>query len=192
MAAMYAPSVLFAEDIDNVINETRDKHTNEILNVLDGVDTKSQPIITVLTTNHLEKIHRSFLRAGRVDTVIEMQLPDPKTAWRFVQLYGRNAKGVSVLAPDINEAAVGDAFQGVLPAFIAEAIQKSKRYCILTGAELLTEEVLIKSANAIKHHASLLAEPPTLTDDARLVEAAKTIGRCFNRVGSWAEPKEKK
>ncbi len=187
MAELYAPAVVFAEDIDNVVNETRDAGTNQILNVLDGVDTKSKAIITMLTTNHLEKIHRSFLRAGRIDTIVEYQLPNAETAWKFVLVYGRDQKGRSILDPAIDPEIIGRAFERVLPAFIAEAVQKAKRYQILTGEELLTEEILVKSATAIRHHADLLAEPPQLTDDKRLVQAAQLVGRCLNRVEQFSE-----
>ncbi len=184
VAEMFAPAVLFAEDIDSVVGANRDANMNSILNVLDGIDTKSKAIVSVLTTNRLEAIHRSFLRAGRIDTVVEYELPDAATAWRFVALYCRDAKGNSLLAPQVDAEAVGKAFEGLLPAFIAEAIQKAKRYSLREPG--VSQETLLRAAGAIRKHAQLVEEPPLLTNERRLVSAAALLGDAMHETGVFA------
>ncbi len=181
VAEMFAPAVLFAEDIDSVVGANRDASMNTILNVLDGIDTKNKAIVSVLTTNRLEAIHRSFLRAGRIDTVVEYELPDAPTAWRFVQLYCRDAKGISLLQPGVDAGIVGEAFNGLLPAFIAEAIQKAKRYSL--GEPGVTQATLLRAAAAIRKHAQLVEEPPVLTNERRLVSAAALLGNALHETG---------
>ncbi len=184
IAEMFSPAVLFAEDIDSVTaNTNRDAHMNDILNVLDGIDTKSKPVISVLTTNRLETIHRAFLRAGRIDTVVEYELPDALTAQRFVKLYCRDAKGHSLLAADADMAAIGEAFAGLLPAFIAEAIQKAKRYSLRQPC--VSQETLLRAAAAIHRHAKLVEEPPTLTIEKQLVSAAALLGDALHETGHF-------
>lgn len=185
VAEMFAPAVLFAEDIDSVVGANRDADMNQILNVLDGIDTKSKAIVSVLTTNRLEAIHRSFLRAGRIDTVVEYELPDGPTAWRFVELYCRDAKGNSLLGPNVNQFEVGEAFAGLLPAFIAEAIQKAKRYSLRDL--YVTQETLLRAAAAIRNHAKLVEEPPTLTIERQLVSAVGLLGDALHTDGRFAE-----
>ena len=175
VAEMFAPAVLFAEDIDSVVGANRNAAMNDILNVLDGIDTKSKAIVSVLTTNRLEAIHRSFLRAGRIDTVVEYELPDAETAWRFVELYCRDAKGQSLLDADVDPVLVGSAFAGLLPAFIAEAIQKSKRYSLRSAT--VTQDTLLRAAGAIRNHARLVEEPPTLTLERQVMDATRLVGR---------------
>ena len=79
-AAMYAPAVIFAEDIDKAMEGERSTQMNDILNTLDGIDTKNNPVITILTSNHLENINKAFLRAGRIDSLIQMGPLDAEQA----------------------------------------------------------------------------------------------------------------
>lgn len=65
-AKRYEPAVLFAEDIDRII-EDRDDEANDLLNTIDGVLSKDAKVITVVTTNHIEKINKAMLRPGRLD-----------------------------------------------------------------------------------------------------------------------------
>ena len=185
VAEMFAPAVLFAEDIDSVVGADRDEDLNAILNVLDGIDTKSKAIVTVLTTNKLETIHRSFLRAGRIDTIVQYELPDAATAWRFVKLYARDGAGNPILDADVDPQAVGAAFAGLLPAFIAEAVQKAKRYAMLTGQPLVSQSVLVRAAGEVSRQAAILADPPKLTHERQLVDAVGLFGDAIHQQGAF-------
>ncbi len=151
VAKMYAPAVVFVEDIDTVVND-RDETMNDLLNTLDGVDTKNSPIITVLTTNKPEEIEPSFMRAGRIDSLIRFGLPEPDTAIQFIQLYaGEN------LDPQADLAAAGAKMAGLVPAFITEAVSKAKRYAIqrtgnpdITG-QVNTEDLALAAASVQDH-----------------------------------------
>lgn len=173
IAKMYAPAVIFAEDIDTAVNE-RDADMNAILNMLDGIDTKDTPIITMLTTNNVQDIDQSFLRAGRIDTVIHYTPPDAATASRFVREIGGN-----MLASDLDFTAVGDALKGLVAAFIAEAISKAKRYAIfrtgnpdITGQ--ITTEDLLRAAAVVQQHA-LMVKPKELSEDRKVVNALRIV-----------------
>jgi transitional endoplasmic reticulum ATPase len=48
--------VVFCEDIDRTVTGDRTVAMDDILNILDGIDTKNENVITVLTTNHLENV----------------------------------------------------------------------------------------------------------------------------------------
>jgi len=50
-ARQYAPAVVFSEDIDRVMTGGRSIKVDDILNNVDGVDSKNTEVITVLTTN---------------------------------------------------------------------------------------------------------------------------------------------
>lgn len=176
VAELYAPSVVFSEDIDAAISADRDTQLNELLNTLDGVDTKGKPIITVLTTNNPHLIHSSFLRAGRIDTVVDMGLPEAETAQRFVQLYARDEQGRTLLSKDVNLEVVGSAMQGFVPAFISEAVQKAKRFTIYrVGDDIcgnITTEDLVGAANALRHHVDMVSGRKT---ESRQDTVAKSL-----------------
>ncbi len=80
MSSIKEKSILLVEDIDCLFNK-REKGTSEIpisfsnfLNVLDGVLYK-HGCIMFLTTNHIEKLDHALLRIGRVDYILEFDLP---------------------------------------------------------------------------------------------------------------------
>jgi hypothetical protein len=174
VAKMYAPAVVFVEDIDTVVSN-RNETMNDLLNTLDGVDTKNSPIVTVLTTNLPESIEPSFLRAGRIDSIIRFGLPEPKTAIEFIKLYaGAN------LDPETDLTAAGEQMAGLVPAFITEAVAKAKRFAMyrtksgnITGQ--VTGEDLRIAAQAVKEHVKW-QNPKACTPEERVAEALKIVG----------------
>lgn len=155
-AAQYAPCVLFAEDIDRVIKGERSLSMDDVLNTLDGVDTKGAEIITVFTTNHIEDINPAMLRMGRLDTLVEVTPPDAATVQRLVKLYARG-----LLAEDVSLERVGEALQGQIPAFIREVTERAKIAAIsrIGGMGIegkVLEEDLLNAAKAMEPHAALL------------------------------------
>jgi len=167
LAKMYAPAVIFAEDIDTVVSE-RDEDMNDLLNTIDGVDTKDAPIITILTTNKPDDIEPSFLRAGRIDSVITFAAPEADTAMEFVRVYGgENLKQ----GEDLTK--VGEALAGLVPAFICEAVSKAKRYAIhRTGSANIigkvTADDLLLAAQSVAKHVQLLNTRPETPDEKLL------------------------
>lgn len=162
LARQYGKSVVFSEDLDRVVTGTRDSEMDEILNVLDGVDSKGQEIITVLTTNHIEGIIKPILRPGRVDTLLSTRPPDADAAARLVVLYSR---GLLDPAADITE--VGKLLDGQIPAVIREVVERAKIAAIsrLKSAEIKGKVLgtdLMRAARAMQAHSDLLIDkrPP--------------------------------
>ncbi len=149
-AQRYAPAVVFAEDIDRVIEE-RDQRGNDLLNTIDGVLTKDSKVITVLTTNFVEKLDRAMLRPGRLDAVITIMPPDPKSVERLIRLYARGK-----LANDVTLDVVSNYLKGQIPATIREVVERSKLAMIASGAHELSENELLISAKGMKRHLDLL------------------------------------
>ena len=56
----------------------------DILNTLDGGDTKQMNVISLFTTNHIELIEPTFLRGKRIGSIISLGFLDAKTAKKFV------------------------------------------------------------------------------------------------------------
>lgn len=119
-AQQYAPAIVFAEDIDRVAGE-RDDKLNNILNSLDGIDTKSFRVMTILSTNHVEKIHPALLRPGRTDVLLNVLPPDAEAVERLIRKYSRDRLPV---VEDIT--AVCDKLAGQIPAVIREVVERAK------------------------------------------------------------------
>lgn len=121
MARDYSPCVVFCEDVDKVLSGERTVSMDELLNVVDGVETKNAEILVIFTTNTVEEINKAALRAGRLDAVIEVLPPDAEAVRRLIYLYGR---GLIDPEADISEAC--GLLAGEIPASVQEAVERSK------------------------------------------------------------------
>lgn len=175
IAKMYAPAVVFVEDIDTVVSN-RNTGMNELLNILDGIDTKDSQIITVLTTNKPEDIEPSFLRAGRIDSIIHFSEPDAETAIEFIKTFsGEFLRD----GEDLTKA--GKTLDGLVPAFICEAVNKAKRYTIhRTGNSDITGQMLAGdlelAAQSVKDHYAHL-KPKEFTAEEILAKHLEAVNR---------------
>jgi transitional endoplasmic reticulum ATPase len=178
-AAMYAPAVLFVEDGDRVVGgDDRTEDIDAVLNAFDGVDTKNVEIITVITTNHLEKMNQAILRPGRCDTLIQITRPDAAAAIRLVLLYGRG-----LFDPTTDFPKIGDALANHLPAEIREAVERAKLAAVrrvrgpIEGK--VREQDVLSAVHAMSHQHDLLQ--PKSTDPRGILER---VGDAFGeRVG---------
>lgn len=153
-AKRYAPAVVFAEDADRVADK-RDQRGNDLLNTIDGVLTKNSKVITVLTTNFVEKLDKAMLRPGRLDAVVSIRQPGPEAVQKLLRVYGR---GLIDQTEDLSE--VGHELAGNIPATIREVVERSKLAMIANGNEAVTAYDLLISARGMAGHLALLAEQP--------------------------------
>lgn len=175
-AAQYAPSVVFCEDIDRIAGRERNNETNDIINTLDGVDTKSKDIITVLTTNAVENVSQPLLRPGRLDAVIHVRRPDAKAVQRLVRLY---TKGM--LAADADLTEVGELLKDNIPAVIREVCERSKLAAlrISNDSQTIPVKALVESARTMRMQLDLLnKQNDTEQTGVKLVTAfGEALGR---------------
>ena len=160
-AKMYADPgcVIFCEDIDRAMaadNSERTVAIDDILNIIDGIDTKSSNIIVVLTTNDLSAITPAMLRPGRLDAVIDVLPPDAAAAEKLVRLYGGNA-----IPTTEDLTAVGKKLEGVIPAVIAEVVKRAKLAQLSlqepgTLVTTLTSTALLSASASMKSQLDLL------------------------------------
>lgn len=124
-ALMYArkfqPVVVFAEDVDRIAGMERTDQVNNLLNQLDGVDSKSAQIMTILTSNHSNKVNAAMRRPGRIDMVLQVQPPDAETVTRMVKAF----LGES-LEKDANLTGIGEVLDGFAPAYVKEACGRAR------------------------------------------------------------------
>lgn len=174
LAEQYAPAVVFAEDVDRVISgQDRTVSVDDLLNTIDGVQSKNRDIMVVLTTNHVENINQAMLRPGRLDAIIDVRPPDADAVIRLIRHYSHGTLPVDA---DLNEA--GAALEGQIPAIIREAVERAKLYALTrSGGETvdLTPEDVVVSAKAMHDHLELLnRKVETETDADKLVKALQT------------------
>lgn len=163
-AKKYEPCVIFAEDVNRVVNGKRDADMDRLFNIIDGVDRKKDEVMVVFTTNDLDEIHAGMLRPGRIDSVIRITPPDKFAAQALVKLYGRE-----ILDPNINLSNVGTLLAGQIPAIIREAVERAKLNAILSTDEgeplIVKESHLSLAAKEMLLHAELLQPKPSPKPD---------------------------
>lgn len=162
-AKQYAPAVVFMEDIDAAVEgQDRTDRINDILNTMDGVLAKDTEIITVLTTNHPEKINKAFLRPGRLDAIIHIGYPEPDAIEALLKRYG----GTMLITYEGIEHAVKKC-AGMIPAVIREVVERSKLYALSRstesldegGAVSITPADILHSADQMQSHLDLMRGP---------------------------------
>lgn len=148
--------VVFCEDVDRVMQGERNTAMDDILNIIDGIDTKRAHIITVLTTNAMEAINPAMLRPGRLDAVIEVKAPDAEAIGRLIRMYGGDS-----VDKNANFTAIGELLKGNIPAVVEEVVRRSKlAQLALTpiGQKLgiISEAALVSAAQTMAHQLDLL------------------------------------
>lgn len=168
--------VIFCEDIDRAMSGDRDVKMDDILNIVDGIDTKSQNMIIVMTTNALEKINPAMLRPGRLDAVIHVERPDAEATSRLIRYYGGDA-----IDPAADLTHAGVILSGQIPAVVHEVVKRSKLAQLKLNApnepvKMLSAQAIEEAAHSIQRQAMLLdqnepeAEPTVDTTLAALVD----------------------
>lgn len=150
--------VIFCEDVDRVLSGERDEDMDEILNLIDGIDTKNANIIVVVTTNDLNAIEPAMLRPGRLDAVIEVTAPDAKAVEKLLRFYGKDA-----ILSDTNLTEAGILLNGQIPAIIAEVVNRAKLSQLRlnppgTKVTDLSEAALVDASRTMRAQVQLLAD----------------------------------
>lgn len=156
-AQVYAPSVVMFEDID-VISTDRSDGVAKLLDVLDGVTNKGVEVMAVFTTNHPDKLHKGLMRPGRLDAVIELAGLDAGGIRRLVQ-----ATVPASLLGELDWNAVVKGFEGLLPAFAKEAIDRAQRYAMARSGgvpQRLETLDLVRAADGIRQQVRMMEGAP--------------------------------
>jgi len=167
-AQLYAPAVVFIEDIDTYSRSQGMglDQMSQLLDKFDGIEAKGNEILNVMTTNHEESITKGMLRPGRLDALIEISHLDRGGVQRMVES----------LVPeehldDIDYDTVFAACEGYLPAFVAESVTRAKNASIVRGkgtllpintADLKNGALSLRPQFDLMTRASEVEIPPTL------------------------------
>ena len=167
--------VIFCEDVDQVVRGNRDEAMQDILNTLDGGDTKDMNVISLFTTNHIELIEPTFLRGKRIGTIVSMGSLDADAAIDFIK--ASFAIGEYTLKDDLKE--VGDmiAQYQIVPAFMAEIIEKVKANMILANQTEVKAEDIKFSIESYIHQMELSRTKNLSKSPAE--ELVEAISKCF-------------
>lgn len=221
-AVLYAPAVVQFEDIDALqVNSGVD--LSKLLDMLDSIGNKGSEIVSVFTTNHVDRIPKGVLRPGRIDAVIHIGGLDKAGYRKLVEslipadqlgdidydkvseAFGykkvaadteiTNVAGQVVVSKKGELVLEGHGYvldadghvyaEGMLPAFVKEAVEKVRRYQLDRAGQFDTVETsdLVEAALGLRRQLQLMQEadeglPATTVESslARMVAKAAREG----------------
>jgi transitional endoplasmic reticulum ATPase len=154
-ARLYQPAVVFFEDVDSIASSDGVDHISRMLDILDGIQSKGTEIICILTTNHINRIHKGMVRPGRLDAVIHIGALDPPAIERLVHSLVPD----DLVSSDVDWVAVGAAMDGFMPAFAKEATDRAMRWNLARNhgePSSLTTEDFIAAADGLRPQLELM------------------------------------
>lgn len=166
-ARLYQPSIVFYEDVDTIASTGEDDPLTKLMDLFDGIQAKGTEILVLLTTNHIERIHKAMARPGRLDAVVRIGALDSGGVQRMIEVTVK-----PTLIPDLDYTTIATAMDGFMPAFVKEAIDRTTRYAVArTGGQpdRLTTEDFVNAAEGLRPQHILMEKategelPPPLT-----------------------------
>lgn len=95
-AKQVSPAIIFFDEFDSIAstrgsstNGANDKIVNQLLTELDGVEELSGVSI-IAATNRVDLIDEALKRPGRLDSVVEIKMPDEKTRFEIFKIHTKN------------------------------------------------------------------------------------------------------
>jgi hypothetical protein len=147
-AKKYEPAIVFVEDIDEIAaGEQRDAEMNQILNTLDGVETKGRNLTVLFTTNHEKRINPALRRPGRIDLIVKFSNPDRRSKELIYKSYVDHMPGSDL----IDYHAVVDKTPEVQAAVVAEIAKRSVKIAETKGGTITTD-IILSSIVSMEFH----------------------------------------
>lgn len=121
-ANRFAPAVVFVEDVDTAFDSNhRNSKTNDFLNTFDNIYSKASETIVVMTSNHPHQLSKPMLRPGRIDCVINFELPNVKSVERLLTYFGGK-----FITGNLLSSAVSLVEARITPAVLREVVERAK------------------------------------------------------------------
>ena len=151
-AQRYAPTILFIDEIDSIGNrETiagpnaayQTEVVNALLEEIQGIETVDG-VIVIGATNYLDKVDPALRRAGRLDQVVEIPLPNIESLQQIYEYYLEEYRESEGTLDDIDTRALAELSFGLTGAdvefFIRGGARRARRLGQKLGqADLLAE-----------------------------------------------------
>lgn len=191
-ARLLAPAVVFIEDIDIYAKADDDAAQTLLTNLFDGLGSKQDDVMIVMTSNHAAHFSKAMLRAGRVDRMVEIGSLDRKATEKMVRLVIGNQR----IDPATNFDKVWESLDGYEPAFvrqtfdqaaIAAIIRLKDRDYILSTDDFVTAANLLRPQHELHRDKAERESRPTV--DTMIAEVVKeTMTKEIQQVDSDGDP----
>lgn len=174
-AMLYQPAVVFVEDLGEQASalNSSDK-ISKLLETFDGITSKDSKVVMVMTTNHVENIHKGMLRPGRIDLALEIAGLDRNGTERLLKAVVDPRR----LASDVDYDALYEHMRSWEPAWVRAAADRAQLWAInrsgglnfkLNTSDLMNAAISLESQLELLRKAAEGATLPTLDTAMREV-----------------------
>ncbi len=94
-AKQVSPSIIFFDEFDSIsklrgasMSDSTERIVNQLLTELDGIE-DLEKVRVIAATNRRDLIDPALLRAGRIDSIVELEIPDEETRKEIFMVYTR-------------------------------------------------------------------------------------------------------
>lgn len=137
-ARLLAPAVLFVEDVDLLVSDSDDGNARQarVLELFDGISSKSDGVMILMTSNRAAAFSKGMLRAGRVDQMIEIGALDRGATETLI----RKVIGPDRLSAGLDFDTVWKAVAGFEPAFVRAVFDQAGAAALMRNGDRLRAE----------------------------------------------------
>ena len=175
-ARLYQPAVVFVEDVDVYAAKDDEAYQTRLSNLFDGIGSKGDQVMLVMTSNKAASFSKAMLRAGRVDAMIEVGPLNKTATEKMIRLVIGDAR----LDPSIDFETIHTAMEGYEPAFVRQTFDQAAEAAIIRNRSLdyvLGTQDFVDAANLLRPqhdlHRNKSDQPSEVTFDTVFHKAVK-------------------
>lgn len=142
-ALQNAPSIVYLDDMDKFANsDERHLNAEEYVTIQSCIDEiKDKQVFVLATANHVSRLPRSLLRAGRFDRMISVDAPRGEDAMKIISHYLKSKHIVDEIDPTI----IAKIMDGRSCAALETVINEAGLYAGYEHAESITMDHLMQA-----------------------------------------------
>jgi hypothetical protein len=156
-AKKFQPAVVFFEDVDQVTSGERDTSVNNILNTIDGLLSKNNEVMTILTTNHVDRLESAMRRPGRIDAILEIGHVDAQVLNGLIVNHCPDIDMSQVMVEELLGC-----IEGYTPAFVVEGCKRAVLYAY--PENVITHDSLKDAFLSLRPQYELMCQEQTKDD----------------------------
>ncbi len=154
LARKYQPAVILIEDIDHEQRIADDYHLKKTLEEVDGIISKSDNIVVIMTANKADNIAGGLQRPGRIDAIIRLGILNAEDIERLIKVTAKE----NMLETNIDWREIAKHCEDYSPAFIKEIATNALLCMISKRKEKISTEMLVQAAKDLKSQADACAQ----------------------------------
>jgi chromosomal replication initiation ATPase DnaA len=148
-ARLYSPAVVMIEDIDTYAANPDANYQSRLSNMFDGLGSKGDQVMILMTSNRAAEFSKGMLRAGRIDRMIEIGALDRTATEDMI----RRVIGENRLEDNVDFDRVWEHLEDFEPAFVRQTFDQAATAALIrTGKRdfKLGTEDFVNAANILR------------------------------------------